>query len=126
VEAIDISATAVATARKHCENLKNVNIRCASLAEHIPQSFDLFVFAEVGYYFAYEKLCGVLAECVANLSPDGTLLGCHWLGSSKDHILSGDVVHEAVAALPGLHLELSERHTNFRLDRWKKTVEVVQ
>jgi SAM-dependent methyltransferase len=124
VDAADISPTAVDLARKRCRNLKNVSIYCASLTEQIPASFDLFVLSEVGYYFEHEELLDILNSCLRHLVPDGTLLACHWLGSSPDHIQSGDAVHEAIASLTGLHLELSERHTDFRLDRWRKLAEV--
>jgi SAM-dependent methyltransferase len=123
VDALDISPTATALARQRCASLSRVNIACGSLADGIPASFDLLVFCEVGYYFAQDQLHALLLRCLANLQLDGTLLASHWLRSSPDHVLSGDAVHEIVAALPGLELELSERHVDFRLDRWRKTCE---
>jgi hypothetical protein len=48
------------------------------------------------------------------------LLAVHWLGTSKDHVLTGDQVHSMLRALPGLVLDLSERREEFRLDRWVK------
>jgi hypothetical protein len=49
------------------------------------------------------------------------LLAVHWLGSSKDHVLSGDRVHEVLESLDGLVVTCSDRHAGFRLERWERT-----
>jgi SAM-dependent methyltransferase len=123
VDAIDISPTAAELARKRCSALSNVTVRCSSLAEYIPASFDLLVFSEIGYYFSFAELRAVLDRCIANLQPGGTLLATHWLGTSPDHILSGNDVHATIAAIPGLVLEHSDHRESFRLDRWRKATE---
>jgi len=123
IEAIDLSPTAVDRARQRCAHLPGVHIQCASLSGFLPASFDLLVFCEIGYYFSESPLRALLLRCLANLQPGGTLLASHWLGRSPDHILSGDAVHDVLANLPGLQVEVCERHVNFRLDRWRKTCE---
>jgi SAM-dependent methyltransferase len=123
VDAIDISPTAVERARERCALLPGVHIVCASVTGFLPESFDLLVFCEVGYYFDEEQLRALLVRCLANLQPGGTLLASHWLGHSPDHVLSGDAVHGVLAELPGLQREHGDRHVNFRLDRWRKTRE---
>jgi hypothetical protein len=120
LEATDISATASELARQRCASLPNVEVRCGSLPQDIPASFDLLVLSEVGYYFTREEFRGVVRLCLSNLVENGTLVACHWLGSSPDHILSGDETHAVIAAMSELHLEHSERHPDFRLDRWRK------
>jgi 2-polyprenyl-3-methyl-5-hydroxy-6-metoxy-1,4-benzoquinol methylase len=120
VQAIDISSTAVAAAQTRCAALPNVRIACASLAESIPSRYDLLVFSEVGYYFTVPNLRSIITRCIMHLTPGGTLLASHWLGTSPDHILSGDLVHQTIDILPGLHLEHSRRLKDFRLDRWRK------
>jgi SAM-dependent methyltransferase len=119
VEAMDISPTAVARARLHCEHLPNVQILCGSLPEMIPDGeFDLVVFSEIGYYFTEAQLSAVATELVKQMSPAATLLAVHWLGSSRDHVLDGDRVHTVLKTLPNLRLVQSERYPGFRLDRW--------
>ena len=121
VEASDISPTAVARARHRCQHLSNVQLSCASLSDAIPQSeFDLIVFSEIGYYFTETQLAAVAARLVGQMSSraESTFLAVHWLGSSADHLLDGDRVHEILMTLPQLILVHSERHAGFRLDRW--------
>jgi trans-aconitate methyltransferase len=119
VEALDISPTAVARARTRCERLPNVQILCGSLSEMIPdEEIDLVVFSEIGYYFTEAQLSSVATELVRRMVPKGTFLAVHWLGSSQDHVLDGDGVHDILKTLPNLGLVQSERCSGFRLDRW--------
>jgi SAM-dependent methyltransferase len=119
VEAMDISATAVARAKERCRALPNVHVREGGLPHPMPGGqFDLIVFSEIGYYFEEPRLQELGDMLVSRICTSGTLLAAHWLGTSKDHLLSGDRVHEILGELDGLRLEHSERHAEFRLDRW--------
>jgi chemotaxis methyl-accepting protein methylase len=122
IEAVDFSPTAVKKARKRCENLSNVRIRCSPLSgEENFGRFDLVVLSEIGYYFytpAWRELSG---RFVATMNSGSTLLAAHWLGSSTDHQISGDEVHDILASNASLRLEQSERHECFRMDRWVRT-----
>lgn len=119
VEALDISPTAVARARARCERLPNVQILCGSLSEMIPdEEIDLVVFSEIGYYFTGVQLSSLATKLIRRMVPKGTLLAVHWLGSSQDHVLDGDGVHNILKTLPNLSLVQSERYSGFRLDRW--------
>jgi SAM-dependent methyltransferase len=119
VEAMDISPTAVERARLRCEALPNVQILCGSLPETIPNGeIDLVVFSEIGYYFTETQLSSAATELVKRMTPEGTFLAAHWLGSSPDHVLGGDHVHSILQAIPDLTLLQSERYPGFRLDRW--------
>jgi cyclopropane fatty-acyl-phospholipid synthase-like methyltransferase len=119
VDAMDISATAIVQAKRRCSDLANVELTVGSLPHHIPGGeFDLIVFSEIGYYFDEETLRALATTLVSQIRASGTLLAVHWLGTSKDHVLSGDCVHEVLGRLSGLRLEQSERHEKFRLDRW--------
>ena len=91
-------------------------------------TFDLIVLSEIGYYFPLEALRNLAEDLVRRLRAGGVLLAVHWLGSSKDHVLSGDQVHAALGQLEGLRHELAERHeldnedqAGFRLDRWTRS-----
>jgi SAM-dependent methyltransferase len=124
VEAIDFSPSAVAIARERCRKLSNVYVTCESVAEaRIQGGFDLIVLSEIGYYFEPKELERISARFLRHLVPTGVMLASHWLGESHDHLLSGDAVHDSlrlVAAQAGLVLVHSERHAEFRLDRWEK------
>jgi SAM-dependent methyltransferase len=122
VDAMDISSTAVERAQQRCLHLPNVSIREGALPHQIPKNqFDLVVFSEIGYYFDEARLQELGNMLVRRIRTSGTLLAAHWLGTSKDHLLSGDRVHELLDDLSGLQLDHSERHANFRLDRWLRT-----
>ncbi len=119
IEATDFSATAVKEARKRCEGLSNVHIRCRSLSRRETFSrFDLVILSEIGYYFPVPDWRELTEHCVATMNGGATLLAAHWLGHSTDHQMSGDEVHEILAWNAKLLLQQSERHELFRIDRW--------
>jgi cyclopropane fatty-acyl-phospholipid synthase-like methyltransferase len=121
VDAMDISATAIDRAKLCCSGLPNVTLRVGGLPHHIPEgSFDLIVFSEIGYYFDEARLQELGKSLVDHISSSGTLLAAHWLGTSKDHVLSGDRVHEVLGGLDGLRLNCTKRYEKFRLDRWER------
>ncbi len=116
---LDLSETAVTRARERCAHFGHVRLMVGGLSEHIPMGpFDLIVFSEIGYYFEEPELLRIGEALVDRLGSGGILLAAHWLGTSEDHVLSGDRVHEVLLALDGVKLEHSERHEGFRLDRW--------
>lgn len=119
VEALDISGVAVDRARQRCGHLRNVHVRQGAIPTDIPPGeFDLMVFSEVGYYFEDAQLASLVDQLIQRTCLGGTFIAAHWLGSSPDHLLSGDRVHEVILDAEGLTLEYSERHAEFRLDRW--------
>jgi SAM-dependent methyltransferase len=119
VDAMDISAIAIGRAKHRCRELSNVDLHVGALPHQIPDGeFDLVVFSEIGYYFEEACLQESGNMLVRRMRTAGTLLAVHWLGTSKDHVLSGDRVHEIFGGLPGLRLDHAERHVGFRLDRW--------
>lgn len=80
--------------------------------------FDLIVMSEIGYYFDPPALSALVARLDASLAEDATLLAVHWLGSSDDHLLSGDQVHDLVAAGLSRRHQGTFRDAGFRLDWW--------
>ena len=64
--------------------------------------FDLIVLSEVLYYFGDHDLEQVLKHAAASLEPDGTLLAVHWRHPVAEYPRTGDDVHRALAAQPGL------------------------
>ena len=124
VDATDISPTAIRRTAERCRNLPNVHTTCGALPALIPDGpFNLIVLSEIGYYFEEPILLDLANSLVDRMATSGTLIAAHWLGTSKDHLLHGDRVHEILATIPGVTLEHSERHPStqhagFRLDRW--------
>lgn len=118
--AFDLSPTAAQAARLHCAPFRNVTISCQSLSSCHPRGADLLVLSEIGYYFSATPLAKISNRCVNELAPSATVLACHWLGDSSDHVLHGDEVHDIIGRTMGLTHEWGERHQHFRIDRWRK------
>ena len=74
------------------------------------------MFSELGYYFERPDLDALVDRLVAALEPGGELVACHWRGTSPDHRLHGDTVHEALDAHPALRRRHHEVHDRYRLD----------
>jgi SAM-dependent methyltransferase len=118
VVAMDISPTAVEIAKQRCSECSNIEFHVGALPELPEGMYDLIVFSEIGYYFDEAGLQALGNALVSRLRPSGILLAAHWLGHSKDHVLSGDRVHKILEGLHGLRSGHEERHTGFRLQRW--------
>ena len=125
VDACDFSPSAVAEAEARCKLLPGVSVRVGSLRHDVTfGQYDLIVLSEIGYYFSLTEWSALLAGMVDRMQPGTVLLASHWLGSSPDHVLSGDEVH-GLLAHPELKHEHGERHPDavrggFRLDRWRR------
>jgi hypothetical protein len=120
VQAFDISSRAVEIAKSRCFKLKNVTVRCTSITKEIPlPKTDLIIISEIGYYFEKLDLERILKRLLMSCDKEVVIVASHWLGNSKDHLLSGDEVHETINSISGLSLELHLRCDAFRLDRWR-------
>jgi hypothetical protein len=96
-----------------------VQITCDDVASHIPDPApDLIVFSEIGYYFDAAELNGVVLKLAGVLQEPGEFVALHWLGSSDDHVLHGDEVHEILRSCLPLKWFRGERHEGFRIDSW--------
>jgi hypothetical protein len=120
ISAFDLSPTAGEIARARCAHLPHVTVSCQSLSLCHPRGADLLLLSEIGYYFSDVELANILNRCVDKLAPSATILACHWLGHSTDHLLHGDEVHSIISKTEGLSHEFGERHEHFRIDRWRK------
>jgi len=119
VEAIDFSETAVQLAKKHCDGLNNVTVLKASIREYRPaQRPDLIILSEIGYYFTVAEWTEILENLISYYRRPATLIACHWLGKSEDHVMSGDEVHKIIDHYSYLNLITRLRFDDFRLDRW--------
>ncbi len=125
VDACDFSPTAVKQAQARCRSFPGVTVRCAVVTDRVLyRHYDLIVLSEIGYYFTSAIWQCLIGDIVEDMQPGATLLASHWLGSSPDHVLSGDEVH-GLMQHPQLQHEHAERHPHperggFRLDRWRR------
>jgi trans-aconitate methyltransferase len=121
VLATDFAPSAVAQAKVRCAQLDNVEIYCADLRTFTPEiPIDLIVMSEVGYYFSAAELARIASDLAACLVAGGEFVAVHWLGSSQDHVLHGNEVHDVLGRSLGLRPLKSELHRGFRLDSWAK------
>ncbi len=120
VVACDLAPSAVERARRRCAQFDNVSIECADLAtQHAAGPFDLVMFSEIGYYFSAAQLGDLARDLAARLARGGDFLAAHWLGTSPDHVLHGDIVHaELLSVLPLTWLG-GTRYDGFRIDAWR-------
>jgi SAM-dependent methyltransferase len=117
VEAMDISATAVHRARERCAHLQNVTISHGALPENLPAGrFDLIVFSEIGYYLDTATLAELCERLAHALDPGGVFLAVHWLGTSPDHVLTGQQVHEVIGGTRGLVRVTSRKYDGFWME----------
>ena len=123
--AVDVSETALAQARARCVGLPQVDIRQLRVPEEFPpQTFDLIVLSEVGYYWSPADLARATDLLITGLNPGGQLLLVHWTPPVHDYPLTGDDVHEFFLAKatgngPLRHV-LGQRHETYRLDLLQK------
>jgi protein-L-isoaspartate O-methyltransferase len=120
--ACDIAETAVARAKERCREFRNVEIHHRNAAQGPPDgTFDLMVFSELGYYFSVNQLTDLTQQMVARLAAGGEFVAVHWLGTSSDHLLHGDVVHEVLADNLRCDWIGGSRYAGFRIDSWRQT-----
>ncbi|MGI8709773.1 MAG: SAM-dependent methyltransferase [Acidimicrobiales bacterium] len=120
IDAVELSPTAAAQAQQRCRALDHVHIEVGSVMDHDGQGYDLVVFSELGYYFEAEDLALLVDRLVNTIEPGGELVACHWLGTSPDHRLHGDEVHDVLATRPGLEAIGGRRHEGFRIESWTR------
>ncbi|MHA3703234.1 PIG-L family deacetylase [Jatrophihabitans sp. YIM 134969] len=126
VVAWDVAAAAVeqtTTRLREAGREHGTSVTRGRIPEQWPDGvFDLVVLSEVGYYCA--SLPGLVASVLASLAPDGVVVGCHWRHPAREHVHSGDAVHEAF----GRHLLTSVAHVeeDFILHVWGRDPRALQ
>lgn len=105
--AVDVAPGAVHTARSRLAGHPHVTIERMAVPDEWPDaSFDLIVLSEIGYYLEPAVVARLRDRTTATLDHGGELLAVHWRGTSPDHVLHGDRVHEVLADEPALHRTL--------------------
>ncbi|WP_415971265.1 class I SAM-dependent DNA methyltransferase [Rhodococcus sp. 077-4] len=106
----DVVDGALDTARSRVGDTAAVEFALWSLSDDwstLPEPgdmFDLIVVSEVGYYLDADDLTSAMLHAVEHLETGGTLVAAHWRHDVDDYPISGDRVHEIVAATTGLAL----------------------
>jgi SAM-dependent methyltransferase len=117
--AVDVSATALAQARRRCAGLPHVRFRQLDVPRQFPaERFDLIVLSEVGYYWSRSDLQRARRLMIEHLLPGGELLLVHWTPPIDDAPLTGDAVHDTFVQThdpPLRHVRQLRRET-YRLD----------
>ncbi len=115
--AVDAVDSAVHTAAARLAAFPQVTVRPARLPDDWPEeSFDLIVLSELGYYFDDADLSTLLDRAVASLEPGGDLVAVHWRWPVAEHFRTGDEVHAALAARPGLSRQARHEEADFVLE----------
>lgn len=125
--ATDTAQAPLRAARDRLARLPHVEIeRRAVPADWPPGSFDLLVISELGYYLDPVDLQRLWAAATAVLEPGGTLLAVHWRHPVADYPQTGDDVHAALAAAPGLGRLVEHVEEDFRLEVYLRTPPAVR
>lgn len=120
--AVDVSASALASARRRCADLAGVRFKQMTFPEQAPHGkFDLIVVSEVAYYWSNQDLVAAGRWMAGALAQDGRALLVHWTRAT-DYPQTGDEAVEklARAASPSIRSVGAERTESYRLDVWER------
>jgi len=121
--AVDISATALARARRKCAGLPHVRFAEMAFPAETPDEppFDLIVLSEVAYYWDDADLALAATRLQRLLAPGGDLLLVHFTGET-DYPKSGDDAVRGLAQVMEDQVEVvrAETHARYRLDLWRR------
>jgi SAM-dependent methyltransferase len=125
--ATDVARAPLDAARDRLAGLPHVELECRAVPENWPPgSFDLLVISELGYYLDPVDLQRLWVAATHALEPGGTLLAVHWRHPVADYPQTGDDVHAALAAAPGLGRLVEHVEEDFRLEVYLRTPPTVR
>ncbi|MCW2525410.1 MAG: Methyltransferase type 12 [Pseudonocardiales bacterium] len=104
VIAWDAATAAVEATRARFAEDPQVQVSAGHLPDAWPNTpeADLMVLSELGYYLDLPDLDRFLDEAVDRLQPGATFLAVHWRWPVEEYPLTGDAVHDRIAARPEL------------------------
>jgi SAM-dependent methyltransferase len=115
--ATDVEDRALGAARAALAGQDHVRVARLEVPADWPDGmFDLVVVSELGYYLDPGALNLLLDRATGSLSPQGTLLACHWRHRVADYPATGDEVHERLLARAELSSAVRHLEEDFRLD----------
>ncbi len=113
----DLDPTARAQARARVADRPTAAVACGRVPGDWPAArFDLVVLSEVGYYLDPPDLARLVRRAHDCLEPGGEVVAVHWRHPVPEYPTTGDAVHDALLAHPGLHRLAGHVEDDFRLD----------
>lgn len=117
----DGSMLAVETARRRLGPFDHVRVqRVQTPGEWPHDSFDLVVLSEFVYYLSPPDVEVLVRRLLETLSPDGTVLACHWRRRFPGTHFDGDGVQAALHSLLELPRLMQLVDADLRLDVWSR------
>lgn len=119
--ATDLNDTAVRLAAERVAALPQVRVERGGVPHDWPAGeFDLIVVSELAYYLNTPDL-EQLAACIkGSLTPDGTLLACHWRRPFEAAPQAASSVHATFDARCGLTRLVHYEDPDMLLDVWSR------
>lgn len=116
---MDTSFTAVELARERLKEQTGVEVVQGQLPRDWPEGdFDLIVLSEVGYYLTPNDWQQVIDKAKGSLTPEGSILACHWLPPITDCPQDGRLVHELLERHLSWHRSVRHEEQHFLLELW--------
>lgn len=119
--AADLHETAVRLARERVAGMPQVRVEQRTVPHEWPTGagpFDLIVISEFAYYLDAADLEILAARIAASLTPDGTLLACHWRRPFAEALESADTAHALFDARCGLSRLAHHDEADLLIDVW--------
>ncbi|MGF6772165.1 SAM-dependent methyltransferase [Paraburkholderia sp. GAS199] len=121
--AVDLHETAVSLARERVADLPQVRVEQRMVPLEWPTDtgpFDLIVISEFAYYLDAADLETLAARISASLTPDGTLLACHWRRPFAEALESADAAHALFDERCGLSRLAHHDEPDLLIDVWSR------
>ncbi|MFM0740600.1 SAM-dependent methyltransferase [Paraburkholderia xenovorans] len=121
--AADLHETAVRLARARVADLPHVSVEQRTVPRDWPSDtgpFDLIVISEFAYYLDAIDLETLAARISASLTPDGTLLACHWRRPFAEALESADTAHALFDVRCGLSRLAHHDEADLLIDVWSR------
>lgn len=121
--AADLHDTAVRLARERVGDAPHVRVERLMVPSQWPTDagpFDLIVISEFAYYLDATDLDALAARIAASLTPDGTLLACHWRRPFAEALESADTAHALFDTRCGLTRLAHHDDADLLIDVWSR------
>ncbi|MFM0236127.1 class I SAM-dependent methyltransferase [Paraburkholderia sediminicola] len=121
--AADLHETAVRLARERVAGMPQVRVEQRTVPGEWPTGagpFDLIVISELAYYLGAADLEMLAARIAASLTPDGTLLACHWRRPFAEALENADTAHALFDARCGLLRLAHHDEADLLIDVWSR------
>ncbi|CAB3723921.1 hypothetical protein LMG24238_05131 [Paraburkholderia sediminicola] len=121
--AADLHETAVRLARERVAGMRQVRVEQCTVPHEWPTAtapFDLIVISEFAYYLDAADLEMLAARIAASLTPDGTLLACHWRRPFIEALENADTAHALFDARCGLSRLAHHDEADLLIDVWSR------